>query len=321
VLDLGGGTGLHAQRCLDELRAAHVDLVDISPHCLAVAAREDAGLRRRGSGTLALLEADCRFELDEQEETAHLRKGSYDIVMANGLFDHLSRGVDVWRMWNNVRPYLAPGGVFVGVRMQPGAHSDGAAADGRYGMKVLGHKIVESRCPENNRVVTRTEFGTDPPFEIENCSLKYTLDLHDLETNRPPEERMKWGEFSMPPDFVNWRVLDPSKTETVKSDPVFWEPFVKSPTFAVVTAKLGRFLPRALWYPRMRCAPTPSLETLDCCSGGATSDEEKVKLGLSDSEGVDENRRVEEGDEASDAPSPYPVGPAPNDTSDDEMED
>jgi ubiquinone/menaquinone biosynthesis C-methylase UbiE len=76
VLDLGGGSGIHARQAV-ELGAVAVDIVDLSPGMMKVA--EDLE-KAAGRDVMRFFEADVAKPLSHLP----LREGGYDVVMATG---------------------------------------------------------------------------------------------------------------------------------------------------------------------------------------------------------------------------------------------
>ncbi|KXX72789.1 Ubiquinone/menaquinone biosynthesis C-methyltransferase UbiE [Madurella mycetomatis] len=225
VLDLGGGSGLHARRAIDA-GAAAVDVVDISREMLRVG--RDIETRRGRRGRIRWLEGDASRPLRidrvtvREEDDGPQRPlpgdsggGGYDVVMVNWLFDHATSPEDLRAMWENVVANLKPGGRFLGVRVR----SIGAEymKDGKYGATF---RDVEE-IPGGLRYVCGCL--TQPPFEFGCTSMRSTFTLAD---DIPRELGL-----------VDFEVIPPEETEVVKSDPEFWADFVKDPNLAVVVAR------------------------------------------------------------------------------------
>jgi ubiquinone/menaquinone biosynthesis C-methylase UbiE len=83
VLDLGGGSGIHARKAVSR-GAVAVDVVDISPGMLKVGSDIETSLGRRDSDQVIRF-----FEANAAQPLSHLplREGGYDVVMANWLLD------------------------------------------------------------------------------------------------------------------------------------------------------------------------------------------------------------------------------------------
>lgn len=216
VLDIGGGSGLHARRAVDEANAASVDVVDISQEMLRVgqAIQTEKGRLDR----IRWLEADATKPLAEQiTGDQKLKEGGYDVVMANWVFDHATSMADLRGMWENVVAHLKPGGKFLGVRVY---HiKPEYMTYGKYGAmfseidEIPGEPGVKYVCGCN----------TDPPFSFGCTSMEETLTLADT----IPKEL----------GLVDLKVVPPEETEVVKADPEFWDEFVKNPNLAVVVGK------------------------------------------------------------------------------------
>lgn len=59
---------------------------------------------------------------------------TYDIVMANWVFDHAANMTELEGMWRNIAAFTKPGGRFIGVRTGEYLPYSEAAADGKYGL-------------------------------------------------------------------------------------------------------------------------------------------------------------------------------------------
>lgn len=238
VLDLGGGSGLHARRAVDA-GAAAVDVVDISREMLRVGRDIEARLGRRGR--IRWLEGDASRPLrvdrlaggeeGDKEDDGPQRPlpggsggdgggggGSYDVVMVNWLFDHATSPADLRAMWENVVANLKPGGRFLGVRVR----SIGAEYM-KYGKYGATFRDVED-IPGGLKYVCGCL--TQPPFEFGCTSMRSTFTLAD---DIPRELGL-----------VDFEAIPPEETEVVKSDPDFWADFVKDPNLAVVVARKPR---------------------------------------------------------------------------------
>jgi SAM-dependent methyltransferase len=215
VLDLGGGSGLHARRALDA-GAATVDVVDVSREMMRVGADIEASLAREGR--IRWFEADLSRPVAEQlpqGEDGGLRPGGYDIVMANWLFDHATSVEELRGMWANVVGLMKPGGWFLGVRVQSVWAE--YMREGKYGATFA--EIGE--IPGGVKYVCGCR--TQPPFEFGCTSMESTYSLAD---DIPKEMGL-----------VDFQVVPPAETEVVKGDLEYWEDFLKEPNLAVVTAR------------------------------------------------------------------------------------
>ncbi|KAM5371505.1 hypothetical protein ACJA88_009492 [Fusarium oxysporum] len=109
VLDLGGGSGLHARRAIDA-GASVVDVVDISPEMMKAGEEIEQSLGRKDR--IRWFEADVTKPVAEQVKLEE----RYDIVMANWVFDHATSVSELRSMYENVVKSLKSGGKFIGVR-------------------------------------------------------------------------------------------------------------------------------------------------------------------------------------------------------------
>lgn len=111
ILDLGGGTALHAREAI-ELGATHVDVVDVSSKMLEMGQKYVLDTDPAASRKIRFLQADVSKPLSHLP----LRKEGYDVVMANWIFS-FADSVDVLEgMFRNIVDHLKPSGRFIGVR-------------------------------------------------------------------------------------------------------------------------------------------------------------------------------------------------------------
>lgn len=208
ILDLGGGSGLHARRAVDAANAASVDVVDISKEMLRVG----QSIPSPNAHRIRWFEADVSRPLSP---TLGLKGEGYDIVMANWVFDHATSEEALTGMWVNIVQFLKPGGKFLGVRvLLPESEYKN---NGKYGVTLTNWEEIPGGW--------KYEIGclTDPPFSFWGTSMRSTLDLdHDI------PKRLGLDQFE---------VLRYEETELVKSDPGFWEELVRDPSLAVVIAR------------------------------------------------------------------------------------
>lgn len=209
VLDLGGGSGLHARRAVDA-GAAIVDVVDISPEMMRAGQDVETQLGRQGR--VRWLEADVTRPLGEQLD---LPQHGYDIVMANWVFDHAASMLDLKNMWENVMAGLKPGGKFIGVR----AKSVRAEymSYGKYGVTFTEIKEIP------NGLKYKVGCVTQPPFSFEATSMESSYSLSD--------------DFARELGLVDFQVCRPEDTEIVKNDFEFWGDYIKDPNFVVIMAR------------------------------------------------------------------------------------
>jgi toxoflavin synthase len=211
VLDLGGGSGLHARKAVNA-GAAVVDVVDISPAMMQIGQDIETKLRREG--IIRWYEADVSKPLTEQDISV-LRPGQYDIVLANWVFDHATSLEDLKGMWHNIAVYIRPGGKFLGVRVaNPRAE---CVQVGKYGVRF---ENVE-QIPDGVRYLVACL--TEPPFAFEGTSMEASYTLDD--------------DIPRQLGFVDIGVLPPEDMEIVKSNPEFWRMYLEDPNFVLVTAR------------------------------------------------------------------------------------
>ncbi|KAK0736662.1 S-adenosyl-L-methionine-dependent methyltransferase [Apiosordaria backusii] len=210
VLDLGGGSGLHA-RSAAELGATLVDVVDISAEMLRVGQELEETLGRRYR--IRYLQADAARPLVEQIKTEEF-KGRYDIVMANWLLDHATSEEDLRGMWTNIASALKPGGRFIGVRVR--SIRAPYLQYGKYG--VIFSEYEEIPGPGWKYKVSFKLNNT--PVSFEATSMESTLNLdHTI-----PKE-LGLDDFSVVPD---------EESKVVKEDFEYWADHLKDPSFVVV---------------------------------------------------------------------------------------
>ncbi|KAH8660186.1 methyltransferase-like protein [Xylariales sp. PMI_506] len=203
VLDLGGGSGIHAREAIDA-GAKRVDIVDLSPEMMKVAQDAEKALGR--DDRIRFYEADVSKSLE------HLSLGSYDIVMANWVFDHAGTPEILEGMWQNVAAHLKPGGRFLGVRVAD-IYAP-ALQDEKY------QYTFKDVTPIPGGLSYRCVINSDPPLDFAATSMETSysgsFELHE-----------KYG-------LKGLEIIPLESAETVKNNPEFWELFLKSPPLAVV---------------------------------------------------------------------------------------
>jgi SAM-dependent methyltransferase len=205
VLDLGGGSGTHAREAIDA-GAARVDIVDISPEMMKIARDVEASLGR---------EHRIRtFEADVSKSMEHLQLGTYDIVMANWVFDHAGSMKMLEGMWSNVERHLKPGGMFLGIRS---GDLRGPAYQGKYGVRTKNIREIPGGF------ACTVEMLSEQPWEFEAATMQISFS----------------GSFEMHEKYglEDLRVLPYSNAEAIRSDPEFWQLFLENPAFAVVQGR------------------------------------------------------------------------------------
>lgn len=207
VLDLGGGTGVHAREAV-ELGAARVDVVDISPGMLRVGAGHEKALGR--DGVVRFLQGDVSQPLSH----LGLAEKAYDVVMGNWVFSFADSPAMARAIFGNIVAYLKPGGRFVGARDNDPWSP--ALEGGRYGGSC---KWVE-RIPGGVRY--RCVLHSTPPIEFDGACLE------TIYSGSPD----MWEQFG----FEGLEVVPYEDAEVVQEDPDFWRLFLERPNLAVVRA-------------------------------------------------------------------------------------
>lgn len=203
VLDLGGGTGLRARDAL-AAGARSVDVVDISPAMMRLGQEYEKSIDR---DRITWHHGDVSKPLD------HLGLGPYDMVIANGIFDHAHNEEELEGMWRNAAAYLKPGGRLVANRNNPRSR---VAEDGKYGVKLTDFQDMSGGVSFRYRVVT------DPPLEFESLGLDaYCSGLLVIP-----------GKF-----FTDFQNVPWEETPVVKADPEFWKDYVADPILYIFTAR------------------------------------------------------------------------------------
>lgn len=209
ILDLGGGTGVHAREAV-ELGAAQVDVVDISPGMLRVGANHEKAMGREG--IIKFLQGDVSQPLSRRG--LGLVEKSYDVVMGNWVFSFADSPAMARAIFANMAAYLKPGGRFVGARDNDPWSP--ALENGRYG----GSCKWVKRIPGGVRY--RCVLHSTPPIEFDGACLETIY-------SGSPE---MWEQFG----FRELEVVPYENAEVVQEDPVFWQAFLERPNLAVVRA-------------------------------------------------------------------------------------
>ncbi|EAQ93108.1 predicted protein [Chaetomium globosum CBS 148.51] len=170
VLDLGGGSGVHAREAID-LGAVAVDIVDISPGMMKVAEDIEKSL---GRDVMRFFEADAAKPLSHLP----LRAEGYDVVMANWIFDFAETPEVLAAMFENVAGNLKSGGRFVGVRTA-NPYSE-VLRTGKY------YVTYKEFTPFPGGVKYTVVCHCDPPIEFDGATL-------DILRASPPEAYQKAG--------------------------------------------------------------------------------------------------------------------------------
>ncbi|KAF2485003.1 methyltransferas-like protein [Neohortaea acidophila] len=202
VLDLGGGTGARARDAL-KAGAEAVDVVDISPEMMQLGQAQEASLGR---------ERIRWFHGDASQSLDHLGLAPYDLVIANGVFDHAHNVEELDMMWRNAAAYLKPGGRVLANRNNPYSR---AASSGKYGVQLGGFQ------PFAGGFAYRYRMLTEPVLEFESLAL-------DAYYDGSMEVAGKYFEA-----FTNVRW---EETPVVRGDREFWEEYLQDPILYIFTA-------------------------------------------------------------------------------------
>lgn len=221
VLDLGGGSGTHARQAV-RAGAQRVDVVDISEAMLQIGRDIEAATSANSAeeSRIRWHLADVSQPLSEQQGTADIPGGGYDVAMANWVFDHALSPDDLRGMWLNIVTSLKPGGRFVGVRVhapEPEVQSEYNPDTSKYGSKFTDTREI----PGGFYCVTT--LLTDPPFSF---GLTPMRDSYTLANEIPKSLGM-----------IDFAVVPDEDTEIIKADPEFWKDHLEARSFVVVTAK------------------------------------------------------------------------------------
>lgn len=203
VLDLGGGTGLRARDAL-KAGARSVDVIDISPEMMRLGQDYEKSISR---DKITWYHGDASKSLD------HLSLGPYDMVVANGVFDHAHNNEELEMMWRNAAAYLKPGGHLFANRNNPMSK---AAGDGKYGVTLSDFQ------PFPGGLSFRYRMATNPPLVFES----FALDSYYTGSLEIP------GKF-----FRDFQVVPWEETPIVKADPDFWKAYLDDPILYIFAAR------------------------------------------------------------------------------------
>jgi SAM-dependent methyltransferase len=206
ILDLGGGTGVHAREAI-AAGAEKVDVLDISPEMLRVGKDIEASLNRKDR--INCYEADVKQPLADLVPSLDKR---YSVVMANWVFDHAGSIKGLEGMWRNIETYLEPGGLFIGVRS--GDPESPALNCEKYGATYKWTK------PIPGGIAYACVIHCKPPIE-------FVAETMELSYSGSTELHTKYG-------LVDVQTLPHESAEIVKKDPEFWKEFLERPSYAVV---------------------------------------------------------------------------------------
>lgn len=217
ILDLGGGTGLRARDAL-LLGAAHVDFVDISPEMMRLGQDFERNIGREGA--IEWFQADVSENLGRQlgeEEWGKEREGRYDLVIANGVFDHATTRGQLEGMWANAARYLKSGGRVVANRNNP--FSEAVGTEGKYGVRFEG---FERLADDEGWKYTYRVVATQPELVFES----YALNCY---VNGEAEVAGRWFQ-----EFQNVRW---EETDVVKENKGLWKDYIADPILFIFTAR------------------------------------------------------------------------------------
>ena len=207
ILDLGGGTGLHAREAMD-LGADTVDIVDVSSGMLRVGQESENSLGRKNAIRF--------FEADVSKSLSHLplHENGYDIVMANWIFSFADTMEVLEGMFHNIVSHLKPGGRFIGVRdADPWSP---ALKSNKYGGSCSWIKEIPGG------VKYLCVIHCTPPIEFEGASLEIIY-------SGSTEMYERFG-------LTNVAIVPYASAEVIQNNPEFWQLFLERPNLAVVQA-------------------------------------------------------------------------------------
>jgi len=211
VLDLAGGTGLHAREAID-LGSASVDIVDISPGMLKIGQEIEVSLGRENIVRF--------FEADVSKPLSHLPlcENGYDVVMGNWVFS-FAETIDVLEdIFRNIVHYLKPGGRFICVHDTDPRSP--ALENAKYGGTVTWAKDIP---------------GGVKYFCVLHCVPPVEFEATTLEIIYSGSTQM-YERFGL----TDVAVVPYERAEVVQKDPEFWQLFLERPSLVVVQAVKSR---------------------------------------------------------------------------------
>lgn len=202
VLDLGGGSGLRARDALKG-GARVVDVVDISPEMMRIGKEYERSIGRESINWYC---SDVSKSLD------HLSLGLYDLVIANGIFDHAHDVEELEAMWRNAAIHVKPKGCVVANRNNP---SSKAATEGKYGVYFNNFKEIPGGFSYDYNM------QTTPPLRFQSMAL----------------ETYSSGSLHIPGQFfAGFQNVPWTETPIVKAGPSFWATYLEDPILYIFTA-------------------------------------------------------------------------------------
>jgi ubiquinone/menaquinone biosynthesis C-methylase UbiE len=209
LLDLGGGTALHAREAIS-LGATHVDVVDVSSAMLAEGQKCIQTVDTVLAHKIRFLQADVSKPLSHLP----LRKEGYDLVMANWIFSFADSMEVLEGMFRNIVDHLKPGGRFIGVRdadpWSPALESRKYGGYCEWVKKIPGG--VQYLCVLNS----------SPLIKFVGSSLEVIY-------SGSTEMYEKFG-------LTGVSLVPYEEAQVVREDRAFWQLFLESPSLAVVQA-------------------------------------------------------------------------------------
>ena len=213
VLDLGGGTGLHARKAVDR-GARVVDNVDISPDMLRYG--RAAGVKMgRADEPIRWFEGDMSRPLVRNPDALPLEEDGYDVVMVNWTFEHAENMEELETMWENSAKFCKPNGKFISIRMA----NPWAKTEGRYGVTLSNQESI----PGGARYLYTNH--TDPEFGATGTTMEASWDFEQSKA------------LAAKHGFVDFGKVPEAEMEVVKKDPEFWSLHLKDPMIICVTAR------------------------------------------------------------------------------------
>ena len=219
ILDVGGGSGLHARSAIAQ-GAARVDNVDLSPEMLrnCDVAEERAG--RKPGERVACFVGDAAQPFDHLSLPGRDGSGGlYDVVMVIWTFDHASSLGELEGMWRNVARYCRPYGKVVSIRITNPWERHPSTF--KYGVKISDVQAV----PGGVKYVYTPQ--ADPPFSCEATAMEAHYDL--------AQARAMAKRFGL----VDLEVVPTTEMRVIKEQREFWQDFLDHPSFCCVVGTKG----------------------------------------------------------------------------------
>lgn len=207
ILDLGGGTGVHARQAID-LGAVTVDIIDISAGMLSIGGEIEKSLGRENR--IRFHQGDVSMPLSHLQ----LQSEGYDIVMGNWIFSFADSMELLEEIFSNILGNLKAGGRFIGVRdADPWSP---CLKSGKYGGSCKWIRDM----PGGVRYLC--VLHSTPPIEFEGASLEVIY-------SGSSEIYERFG-------LTDVKTVSYESAKVVQNDLEFWQSFLERPCLAVVTA-------------------------------------------------------------------------------------